>query len=97
MQLLQWSKTDHKKNKNCDVFSIKVASMSNIDVPSIFFLLCFEVVFCLLAALFFDEFFSTSIEVTLVEVTAFVLAIMAGNLVGVGLQLFPTLFFVFST
>jgi hypothetical protein len=63
-----------------------------------FFFLCFEVMICSLPALFLDEFFSTCIVAPLVEFTAFSLSsIMAGNLVGDGLQLFPTHFFVFST
>jgi hypothetical protein len=58
----------------------------------------FEVVFVYWQLFFFDEFFSTCIVVLLVEHTAFASSsITSGNLVGVGLQLFPTLFVVFST
>jgi hypothetical protein len=64
--------------------------MSTIDASSVFFFLYFKVVICSLSALFFDELFSTCIVAPLVEVTVFVLAITAGNLVGVGLQLFST-------
>jgi hypothetical protein len=94
MSLLQWSKTNQKLNENCDVSLIKVASMSTINASSFFFFLYFDFVICLLAAIFFDEFFSTC-KVVPLEVLASP-SIRAGNLVGVGLQLFPTRFFVFS-